>query len=166
MRHKSIPPLSPRNVERFWSKVDRSGGPDACWPWLGSRTRSGYGSFVANDKFYRSHRVAYSLATGNDPGDRQVCHNCPGGDNPSCCNDRHLWLGTNAENVADAYAKGMTPRPIGERNPSARLGENDVREIRRRCLSGERAQAVANDYGVCLATVDNIRSRRSWRHVL
>src|SRR5262245_5368741 len=26
----------------FWSKVDRSGGPNACWPWMASTTKEGY----------------------------------------------------------------------------------------------------------------------------
>lgn len=29
----------------FWSHVDMSGGPHACWPWMGSRRAKGYGSF-------------------------------------------------------------------------------------------------------------------------
>lgn len=27
--------MTPAEVERFWSKVDTSGGPDACWEWQG-----------------------------------------------------------------------------------------------------------------------------------
>src|SRR5438874_974236 len=27
----------------FWSKVDKSGGPDACWPWTGCINAWGYG---------------------------------------------------------------------------------------------------------------------------
>lgn len=30
-------------AERFWPKVDKSGGPDACWPWLGGINGDGYG---------------------------------------------------------------------------------------------------------------------------
>jgi len=36
-----------------------------------------------------------------------LCHSC---DNPPCCNPSHLWLGTQAENLADASAKGRLKR--------------------------------------------------------
>lgn len=68
MRCKSIPFIALRESDRFWLKVDRSGGPDACHPWMGSRTRDGYGqSRVGAVVTYRAHRVAYFLATGDDP---------------------------------------------------------------------------------------------------
>ena len=34
--------MSSGNVP-FWSLVDVSGGPDACWPWIGTTDRDGYG---------------------------------------------------------------------------------------------------------------------------
>jgi hypothetical protein len=40
-----------------------------------------------------------------------VCHNCPGEDNPFCVNPRHLWLGTQSQNLQDASAKGQMSHP-------------------------------------------------------
>ena len=31
----------PSIAERLWWRVDKSGGPDACWPWSGARTTTG-----------------------------------------------------------------------------------------------------------------------------
>lgn len=102
----------------FWSRVDQSGGPDACWPWTAkiNKRRGGYG--VANlpgRKERRAHRVAYELAAGmTEPlsSDQKILHSC---DNPPCCNPRHLSVGTQAENQADMAAKGRSlkgkPRP-------------------------------------------------------
>lgn len=28
-------------MQRFDERVDRSGGPDACWPWTGAREKGG-----------------------------------------------------------------------------------------------------------------------------
>jgi hypothetical protein len=52
-------------LERFWTKVDDRGGPDACWPWVGARSR-GYGAlYVARlpdrPTMETAHRIAYEL---------------------------------------------------------------------------------------------------------
>jgi hypothetical protein len=40
--------LSDQMIERFWSLVDRRGGPDACWLWTGpTRSRGQDGSIPA-----------------------------------------------------------------------------------------------------------------------
>lgn len=94
--------------ERFWSKVDKSGGPAACWPWTASVDPKGYGQFAYADGTRRSgraHRVAWILANGPISAGMSVCHSC---DNPPCCNPAHLWLGTNADNVADRVRKGRS----------------------------------------------------------
>ena len=61
-------------VERFWSRVDKSGD---CWLWTGGRTSEGYGRFWLNGKSVLAHRVAYALAHGQLPGDGyQLDHVC------------------------------------------------------------------------------------------
>lgn len=85
----------------LWGRVDKSGGPEACWPWTGARHK-GYGMIGIARKKHGTHRVAYALATG-DPGDLHVCHAC---DNPPCCNPAHLFLGTHQDNMRDLVAKG------------------------------------------------------------
>jgi hypothetical protein len=92
------------DAARFWSKVDRSGGPTACWPWIAGG-RHGYGAFSIADRPYPAHRIAL-LMSGAALGDDQLaCHRC---DNPPCCNPAHLFPGTNADNVADMWAKGRS----------------------------------------------------------
>ncbi len=91
-------------TERFWRHVDRSGGPEACWPWTGSVDHHGYGGFrVEPGKLVRTHRFAYALKHGPIPEGMHVCHHC---DNPPCCNDAHHFLGTVADNIRDMWAKG------------------------------------------------------------
>src|SRR5262245_35045500 len=66
--------------EKFWSLVDKSGGPDACWPWMGSKDK-GYGRISWLGKTYPAHHLAWILVNGPIPEGLNVCHNCPGGDN-------------------------------------------------------------------------------------
>ena len=101
----------PRPIaERFWSKVDKSNSPHGCWLWGAATYKNGYGQFGISRPGWRkslyAHRVAWELVNGPIPEGMEVCHNCPGGDNPRCVNPSHLWLGTHEQNVADAAAKG------------------------------------------------------------
>ena len=87
--------------ERFWAKVDKSGGDDACWNWVGSK-RHGYGQFWDGKKPAIATRFIWQKINGEIPSNFYVCHSC---DNPSCVNPRHLWLGTHGDNVRDMFKK-------------------------------------------------------------
>lgn len=93
---------------RFWSQVDRSAGPDGCWPWI-SKARHvwGYGCISVNGQMIGAHRVAWELAHGPIPDGLWVLHHC---DNPPCCNPgpRHLFLGTTQDNSKDRVEKGRS----------------------------------------------------------
>ncbi len=93
--------------DRFWSKVAIG---DGCWEWRARRNDSGYGQFRLDGKIQHASRVAWVLTHGAIPPETpHVLHNCPDGDNPACVRPSHLWLGTNADNVADKVAKGRAP---------------------------------------------------------
>lgn len=94
-------------LERFWARVDRSGGPSSCWPWTGGahskkRTPS-YGSVRWNGKPWLTHKIALMIELGRflEEG-MQSLHSC---DNPPCCNPAHLYEGSQADNIADIYIR-------------------------------------------------------------
>ena len=116
-------------AKRFWMRTDQAGGPDACWPWIeGVLDKDGYGHFRWMGPIRPAHLVAWELTNGPKPDGLNVCHSC---DNPACCNPRHLWLGTQKDNVLDCIAKGRWRPGAGERHGSSKLTDADVAEIRR-----------------------------------
>lgn len=117
-KFKEINP-SAKDIERFWSKVDKR-GEDECWEWKDFRDRGGYGKFWLNGKSVISSRVAWVIANGSIEDGLVVCHKC---DNPSCCNPDHLFVGTNLDNVADRVAKGRCGRQPGEQHWTRRCPE-------------------------------------------
>jgi hypothetical protein len=86
---------------RFWTYVRRR-GPDDCWIWRG-QMKDGYGRFGRGRSRRYAHRLAWELTHGEISVGLCVLHRC---DRPPCCNTAHLFLGTQAENMADRDRKG------------------------------------------------------------
>lgn len=147
---------SVNDIERFMGKVQKS---SSCWIWTGYRDKKmGYGMFWLDGTMRLSHRVSYGLFRG-PIGDKHVCHTC---DTPGCVNPEHLWLGTNAQNIADKVSKGRQTRMQGEKHPSARITEDVVRWIRTCDFSGAE---IGRRLGMDRSTINYIRSGRLWGHV-
>jgi hypothetical protein len=96
MRAKSIPTLTTKQENRFWSKVDVPYQPSCCWEWTGSTSPKNYGYVVIGTQTFKSHRVAYRVLIGPIPGERDLDHLCR---NPRCVNPDHLQPVTNAVNT-------------------------------------------------------------------
>ena len=169
---------------RFWSRVDKSGGPNACWLWTGTIGHNGYGRIsrgLRTGKDAYAHRIAWELTFGLIPDGLLACHHC---DNPPCCNPAHLFLGTNSDNMSDCAQKGRNvaqahpeklPRgdkngarlhiermPRGERNGFAKLTEATVRAIRDETPRLSQRE-IARKYGICQASVGRFFAVRRGR---
>lgn len=142
-------------ADRFWARVDKSAGPNACWPWTRGTIPEGYGSFSWLGKTRTSHRLVWELTFGPIPDGTFVCHKC---DNPSCCNPSHLFLGTPADNMADMAAKGR-----GVKLGNAKLTREQARSIRARHASGTKTATLAREYSVHVCTIHRILNLKSWK---
>ncbi len=149
--------------ERFWSKVDKSAGPGGCWLWKAA-TKSGYGAFCSGARMEKAHRFVWRLTKGPIPvgvgaHGTCVCHRC---DTPLCVNPAHLFLGTNAENVADRNRKGRTVNPRGSKHGRAKLTEADAVAI---LFDSRYQREIAADYGVHQRQISRIKRGQLWTHV-
>lgn len=145
--------------ERFELQVIRRPG---CWGWKGARDQDGYPIFRAeidNVLYQRGHRFSYVRSTGLSAKGRHVCHTC---DNPICTNPAHLFLGSNAENMADKIAKGRSRAPKGEESGKAKICEAQARAI---LLDPRPYHEIGEEYGLTPSAIGSIKNRESWRHV-
>jgi hypothetical protein len=156
-RKAKAPKPTPR--ERFEARVDRSAGPDACHPFTGPVTQSnGYGNGVMVDgRRFEAHRAAWFFEHGSIPAGVCVLHSEICGTNKLCSNVRHLRLGSNAENSADAKAAG--------RHKPRKLSADAAKQIVvLRTERGLKPAALAVQFGVSNQSIINVlKGRTYWK---
>jgi hypothetical protein len=174
--------LLPLRIERFWARIDRSGGPDACWVWSGAPVKTtGYGQCVAIQGLpcrpprgiTTPHRQAWIITNG-DPGTHpspkdghpitnRIRHRCPGGPNKLCCNPAHLEVGSDKDNADDRASDGNTFR--GEQITISKLTEAAVEEALLAHADGFSIYSLAKLNHVAHATMASALHGDTWTHV-
>jgi hypothetical protein len=110
-------------VEKFWENVIMIPF-HTCWEWAGHCDEHGYprlGNCISK-KFpdygingppiLKASRVSWEIHNGPIPNGLVVCHTC---DNPGCVNPKHLFLGTQKDNIHDMIEKGRYKRIRGRK---------------------------------------------------
>jgi len=159
--------------QRFWRYVAKGEG---CWEWTGGLDRRGYGRFNEGPRTGAAHRYSMVLAGHRIEG-WNVCHTC---DNPRCVRPDHLFLGTQADNVADMITKGRQrgneTRARGSRIASSKIAEPIALAILDRLECAPRSRTgsgrfkrgailtIAREFRVSRHIVSHI-SKGAWRHV-
>ena len=144
------------------ARLDKHSIPEpnsGCILWCGATNRpeGGYGVLNVEGRTRYVHRLAWETENGAIPANMNVCHRC---DVRLCINPAHMFLGAQAENMADMVAKGRQSR--GARRPLAKLSADAVRDIR--TASGTLAE-IAERFGVSFQNVARIRAGQTWKHV-
>lgn len=155
-------------AELFERRVVRREG---CWSWSGYTDAHGYARMKVGGRFGRlrgAHRVSWELYRGPIPVGLNVLHRC---DNPICTNPDHLFLGTQADNVADRVAKGRPSgmqapgarRLIGSSNPAAKLTDDEVRRVAGLASMGVRHAVIARHFKISEGYVGSLAAARRGR---
>lgn len=149
--------------DRVERQLDKSG---ECWVWLGSRHTYGYGyvNGPGGRKYSRKyyvHRLMYEWHVAPIPAGLSVLHHC---DNPPCARPDHLYVGTQADNLADMARRGRSFHAVGELCGVAKYSNATMAEIKRLLAGGERGCEISRRFGLSTGYVSNIKAGRRRAH--
>lgn len=136
-----------------------------CWLWAGYRNPKGYGVLGIGRATYLAHRASYEEYVEIIPEGLNVLHRC---DNPPCINPRHLFLGTQKDNVDDMDAKGrrVIPTKFGQSHGNSRLTDAAVERIAVDLVMGVLPQKkISKKHGLSQQHVSDINRGNIWSHV-
>jgi hypothetical protein len=144
-------------IKRFMEKIKP--GENGCMEWTGAKDINGYGAFNVTTEpgkttTVKAHRWMLQFVLKKLlPSNVFACHKC---DNPECVNPKHLFAGSNLDNVKDMLKKG--------RNQS-KLIHDDVRKIRQESSDGVSDLILSKKYKLDRKSISNIRRRVTWSYV-
>jgi hypothetical protein len=156
-------PLAGRTPEgepaRYISEVVLAYEGDECVPWPYAKGSNGYALIMRGGRLRMVSRIVCEEEHGPPPTPKhEAAHSCGKG-HLSCVAKRHLDWKTSAQNKADKIGHGTHDR--GERNTQAKLTEAQVIEIR--AMIGLQTQtAIARQFGVSIASISRVKSRKRW----
>jgi hypothetical protein len=136
-----------------------------CMEWQRARTSAGYSQIWDGEKVQYAHRIVCKIVHGEPAEKQEVMHSC---DNPSCINPDHLTWGSRKDNMVDASQKGRLigrNHVKGEAHPSSPLSELDIKVIRDLRDAGATLTRISEAYGVSIAAIHNITTRKTWKEV-
>lgn len=148
-------------TKRFMKHIEKR--PNGCWMWIGATESDGrYGVVAHNKKIKRSHRVSWELHRGKIPKGLYVCHKC---DVTLCVNPKHLFVGTQLDNMRDCSRKGRTRKTpqLGEAHGRHKLSQSDVDYIKHIVANTNLfRREIGTIFGVCSGTIGHIANGKTW----
>lgn len=152
---------------RFWKYVEFEPN-SGCWLWSGGVAHLGYGTIGLGSRAMKkisAHRASWQIHYGPIPAGMSVLHRC---DIPCCVNPAHLFLGTQADNMADKSRKGRAVGNglLGEERWQSKVTEAEVRLMRElhRDHSATGTE-LAKMFGLSKSAACRIVSKTTWQHI-
>lgn len=149
------------NVDRFLSKTTIDHSHPDCIIWTGARNRDGYGSYRFEGSAQLDHRASWKIFFGSISNKMNILHRC---DNPPCVNPKHLFLGSQKDNVRDMYLKGRGNNVRSSKVRTSKLSNRDIKSIRKSYSAKEYTQQeLANHYKVSQTMIGYIVRNIWWK---
>ena len=124
---------------------------EGCWDWKGALNYKGYAVLAHGIKAYR---LSWEIHNEPIPEGMHVLHKR---DNRKCTNPDHLFLGTNADNLADMQKKGRR---------ASKLKEAQVKQIKILLKENDFSYTkIAQKFGVGRKCISAIHQEKTWKHV-
>jgi predicted transcriptional regulator len=159
LENKSEKEIQQRYIAKFNKKISKT---DTCWLWKGYIDNLGYGRIHIYGKTEKAHRASFIFFKKKKIDGLCVLHKC---DNRSCVNPKHLFLGTQLDNIKDMVNKKRNNTAKGEANYSATINSNDAIKIKTLLKSGMSCTEIAKFLNVKRSTVYLIKYNKSWNHI-
>lgn len=164
------------DIDRFLALVEYDENGCLIWQGASHGSKALYAGFFTNHpvKKHAAHRWILKYTLGEDFDESlQALHKC---DVPRCVNPEHLYLGTPLQNVKDMDDRGRRRSAQGEKTATAKMTEEQVREIRAAYtagttskFTGERVdvsfRTLGEKYGLAASTVYALVRGKNWKHV-
>lgn len=142
-------------MARFTAKTERD-PVTGCLMWTAGKNSEGYGYFKVAGRQWRAIRWIFRHDHGYLP--EVVRHAC---DTPACVELQHLLPGTQADNMTDRDNRGRHWARAGEMSGQAKLGDQEVKEIRTEYAKGILTQRMLGEiYGVTSTHISRIVNRK------
>lgn len=146
-----------RGAVKDWLQEYANYTGDDCIEWPFSKSgKRGYGSAHFGGRTRTASNAMCEVAHGPAPTPwHEAAHSCGNG-HLACVNPRHLRWATRSENQIDRSLHG---------NKGRRLLPETVFSIRQSLTKPGTQRDLASEYGVSLATINDIARKRTWAHL-
>jgi len=133
-----------------------------CWLWTGRLESNGYARVKRQDSRNQVsvHRAAWEMKHGEVPAGMCVLHRC---DVRNCV--RHLFLGTQRDNMLDMLRKGRANKAKGSTHGMSKLSEEQVLRILKLRGKGISIADLSYDFRVSYMQIKRICSGECWAHL-
>ena len=146
---------SQTEISKLHSKINFR-GPSDCWLWKGV-VSEGFGRFTINKRQHMPHRLMYELEYGAIPDGMVISRLC---DDQLCCNPCHMAM-------KPKWHVSIENLPTESHRASAKLDEDDVREVRAEHARGDVSFAdLGRQFMVTAPTIRAVVTRQTWKHVI